>query len=228
MIMDRLTTRKRRTPIAATCIAMGGCGEADTLDPNALVREAAEARLDRSPPSPSITSPTSADSLTDTTGVVALAGSASDNRQVARVTWVNDHGANGLALLDGSGKSVTWSTSQISLVDGANTLTVRAYVNAGNATERTLVVTYLAPARVHSASYSTTFSLTENTISEGGKWVNGQAVAASWNNARSVSGKAYAADFATCHCDPITVLNSSFAANQYAPGHGLSCAGLLA
>lgn len=71
---------------------------------------------------------------------------------------------------------------------------------------------------VSPGSYSTNFGATENPISEGGKWVNGKAVGLDWNNAQTVPGKAYAADYATGYNDPIAVLNSTFAANQYAQG----------
>ena len=76
-----------------------------------------------------------------------------------------------------------------------------------------------APARA--AGYSTNFSVTENPISEGGKWINGKAVGLDWNDVQSVPGKAYAADltgFPSRYSDPIAHLNTSFAANQYAQG----------
>jgi hypothetical protein len=69
-----------------------------------------------------------------------------------------------------------------------------------------------------SSSYSTNFNLTENPISEGGKWVNGKAVGLDWNNAQSVPGAAYGADYATGYNDPIAVLNTSFTPNQFAQG----------
>ena len=79
--------------------------------------------------------------------------------------------------------------------------------------------TALAPAPASSAvSYSTNFNLIENPISEGGKWINGKAVGLDWNNAQSVPGKAYASAIATGYNDPIAVLNTTFAANQYAQG----------
>ena len=68
------------------------------------------------------------------------------------------------------------------------------------------------------SSYSTSFAATENPLSEGGKWINGKAAGLDWNNAQTVPGKAYAADFATGYNDPIAVLNTSFTANQYAQG----------
>ena len=78
-----------------------------------------------------------------------------------------------------------------------------------------------APSPIPAASYSTNFGLTENPISEGGKWINGKAVGIDWNNVQSVPGKAYAADFTglpSRYSDPIAHLNTSFTANQYAQG----------
>jgi hypothetical protein len=66
--------------------------------------------------------------------------------------------------------------------------------------------------------YSTSFNLTENPISERGRWINGKAVGVDWNDARSAPGRAYASAFATGYNDPIAVLNTTFAANQYAQG----------
>jgi hypothetical protein len=68
------------------------------------------------------------------------------------------------------------------------------------------------------STYSTAFAATENPLSEGGKWINGKAIGLNWNNTQSVPGKAFAADFATGYNDPISVLTTSFTANQYAEG----------
>jgi hypothetical protein len=40
-------------------------------------------------------------------------------------------------------------------------------------------------------TYTTTFTATENPISEGGNWINGQTVGLDWKNMRTVSGLAY-------------------------------------
>lgn len=71
---------------------------------------------------------------------------------------------------------------------------------------------------VSGPSYSTNFGSTENPLSDGGKWVNGKAVGVNWHNVRSMSGRAVAAAFVSGYNDPIAVLTTSFAANQYAQG----------
>ena len=71
---------------------------------------------------------------------------------------------------------------------------------------------------IPSGAYSTNFGAIENPISEGGRWVNGKAVGLDWNNVQSVPGAAYAAAYVTGYDDPIAVLNTTFAANQFAEG----------
>jgi hypothetical protein len=67
-------------------------------------------------------------------------------------------------------------------------------------------------------SYTTNFASSENPISEGGKWINGQAVGLDWNNVQSASGKAVGAAIATSYNDDIATLTTSFTPNQYAQG----------
>ena len=77
---------------------------------------------------------------------------------------------------------------------------------------------------VSASAYSTGFAVTENPISEGGRWVNGKTDGVDWNDVQTVPGKAYAADFVgggSRYNDPIAHLNASFrtfASNQYAEG----------
>lgn len=68
------------------------------------------------------------------------------------------------------------------------------------------------------STYSTTFSATENPVSEGGKWINGKAVGLDWNNVQTASGNAVAAAFVSGYNDPIAVLNTDFSPDQFAQG----------
>jgi hypothetical protein len=68
------------------------------------------------------------------------------------------------------------------------------------------------------STYSTNFAAAENPLSEGGKWINGQAVGLDWLNAQSSPGKAYGSAIATGYNDDIGVLNTTFTANQFAQG----------
>jgi hypothetical protein len=73
-------------------------------------------------------------------------------------------------------------------------------------------------------SYTTSFSLNESVISEGGKWVNGKAVGLSWHDIGTSGGTAIAThrmSIAPPYDDCVAHLSSaflSFNANQYAQG----------
>jgi len=87
------------------------------------------------------------------------------------------------------------------------------------------------PCVAAGASYSTTFSLSENPINEGGKWTNGKTVGLDWNDVKTSSGNAYASVLsggASRYNDSIAHLSTSFAAytpNQYAQGTVFRVAG---
>jgi len=84
--------------------------------------------LDTNTPTVSITSPTSDDTYTTTSSLIAVGGSASDTTSgVSSVAWSNDKGGNGTA----SGTN-SWLTSSISLLNGENVITVTAADGAGN------------------------------------------------------------------------------------------------
>ncbi|MDH4290524.1 MAG: Ig-like domain-containing protein, partial [Aquincola sp.] len=131
-------------PLAALFLAVAGCGGSSDVsgDPNALQREEAERRYDRTAPTLTITSPSSVSPIATTQSSVQLGGTASDNRQVARVTWISSTGSSGIATLSGKGTSVTWTTAPLPLAAGPNTVTIRAYDRAGNATSESLEVDY--------------------------------------------------------------------------------------
>ena len=56
--------------------------------------------------------------------------------------------------------------------------------------------------------YSTTFPLTENPISEGGKWVNGETVGLDWSNASTTPGFAIGHETGADFTDATAVLQS--------------------
>ncbi len=74
-------------------------------------------------------------------------------------------------------------------------------------------------------SYSTSFSLNENPVSEGGRWINGGAVGLDWHNVQTIPGRAYGASIVGGYDDDIAVLSTSFAADQYAQGTVYRAAG---
>ncbi len=92
--------------------------------------------LDTTAPAIFITIPTNASTYTTKSTTIGLAGTASDDKQLARITWSSDRGVSGTAV--GSG---IWSVASISLAEGDNVITVTAHDVAGNSTHDTLTVT---------------------------------------------------------------------------------------
>ncbi len=96
-------------------------------------------QADNTSPSVAITAPTSGGSYNTDQATINLAGTASDNIQVDRVSWSTANGASGNA----SG-STSWTANAIPLVEGQNQITVRAFDSSGNTVDRNLTVTYTA------------------------------------------------------------------------------------
>jgi len=66
-------------------------------------------------------------------------------------------------------------------------------------------------------SYSTSFPLTENPISEAGRWVNGEVVGLDWKNVRTTSGFAFGTQSGTGGVDDSTaLLSGAWGPNQTA------------
>jgi hypothetical protein len=64
--------------------------------------------------------------------------------------------------------------------------------------------------------YSTSFPATENPLSEGGKWINGQVVGIDWLNLASVPGLAYApSGNPTDYNDSMAIVAGTWAPDQY-------------
>jgi hypothetical protein len=84
-----------------------------------------------------------------------------------------------------------------------------------------LGVVFFLPARAQSPrTYATNFPLTENPISEGGNWINGQSVGLDWKNVRTTPGLAFGADSSGSpnYNDPTAVLTGSWGPDQSAEG----------
>ena len=73
------------------------------------------------------------------------------------------------------------------------------------------------PIWAFAQTYSTSFPLTENPISERGKWVGGQSADGNlWGNVQTSGGMAYGVSEPTTYGDPTAILTGSWAANQQA------------
>jgi uncharacterized protein (TIGR03437 family) len=105
-------------------------------------RIVAAASGDLVPPQVRITSPTTASTLTATSSLVTLGGTASDNTRVIAVRWSNDRGGSG----DAFGIPL-WTIPNIQLFTGLNNITVTAWDSYGNANSASLAITY-NPERV--------------------------------------------------------------------------------
>jgi len=95
---------------------------------------------DTTPPTITITSPTSSSTYTTSSSSLNIGGTASDNVGVTQVTWSNSSGGSGTA----SG-TTSWSVSGITLQSGSNVITVTAKDAANNTGTDTLAVTYNPP-----------------------------------------------------------------------------------
>jgi len=94
---------------------------------------------DTTPPTCTITLPTSNPTFSTSLPMIGLGGSASDNVGVTSVTWYNAAtGGSGTA----SGTTDWGVTSNIPLVSGSNVITVTAHDAAGNTGSDTITVTY--------------------------------------------------------------------------------------
>lgn len=98
-----------------------------------VVTQSAEA--DISPPTLDINSPTSENTFRTQNKGIALKGTAGDDTQVILITWVNDRGNVGTAT-----GTVDWAIPNISLLRGANIITITAKDATGKTSSKTLTV----------------------------------------------------------------------------------------
>ena len=126
----RFTPTTTTTASATVSFAAGG-GSASTI-----VTGSGLGAGDSTPPTVTITSPTSGPTYSAPGASVTLQGTASDAVGVSQVTWANSRGGSGIA--NGTNN---WTTGAIALQLGSNTITVTARDAAGNRATATLAVT---------------------------------------------------------------------------------------
>ena len=149
---------------------------------------------DTEKPLVSLVSPTTGTIYTTTDASVSLTGSAADNVGVTQVTWANSKtGGSGTA----SG-TTSWAISNIILMEGDNSVTIKALDSAGNIGTYILVVTQKKPLDtaipsitlgfpVSGTSYATT--VTPITLS-GSANDNVGVTQVTWTNSTGGSGSA--------------------------------------
>lgn len=92
---------------------------------------------DTTPPSISITSPTTAVNYQTNVGQISLGGTSSDNIGVTQVVWTNDRGGSGVAA-----GTTAWAITGITLQTGFNVITVVAMDAAANIGTAVLIANY--------------------------------------------------------------------------------------
>jgi chitodextrinase len=97
--------------------------------------------------------------------------------------------------------------------------TVSAYDAAGNNSAQSANVGATTSSAGSGTTYTTTFPLTENPISEGGNWINGSTNGVHWSNVRTTSEFAFGTEPGTIDYDDSTaVLSGAWGQNQAAQG----------
>jgi hypothetical protein len=117
------------TYVVTATVTDGAFSDAETFTWSVV-----QAASDAVAPSLTITVPTTASTYTTENRFVTLGGPAWDDRRVALVEWISDKMGNGVA----SGTE-NWLAG-VPLLNGINTITIRARDEAGNVSSKTIVV----------------------------------------------------------------------------------------
>jgi uncharacterized protein (TIGR03437 family) len=124
---------------------------------------------DTTPPSISITSPTSSATFSTSNNTINLGGTASDDVGVTQVSWITNHGVSGMAT-----GTTNWTISGLVLPPGSTQVTITAGDAAGNAARAVLTITNTASDTVApTVSITTptsagTYTTTSSTIALAG------------------------------------------------------------
>ena len=94
---------------------------------------------DTTPPTVSITSPTTGSTYTASSANVTVASSATDNVGLSQLSWSNSKGGSGSQSVSGTSASGSFS---IALSSGSNVITVTARDSAGNTAQKQLTISY--------------------------------------------------------------------------------------
>jgi hypothetical protein len=147
---------------------------------------------DATPPTVTITSPTSNATYSTGSSPLALGGTAADDVGVTQVTWANDRGGSGPAA-----GTTSWSVGAIALQPGVNVVTVTARDAAGTPGTDTLTVTYTPPdttpptVTITSPTTNATYSTGSSPLALAGTAGDNVGVTqVTWANDRGGSGTA--------------------------------------
>ncbi|HEY5232760.1 MAG TPA: Ig-like domain-containing protein [Verrucomicrobiae bacterium] len=144
---------------------------------------------DTTPPTISITSPTTGALYSTNVSSINLGGTAGDNVGVTQVTWSNNRGGSGTAT-----GTTAWSVTGVALQSGTNTITVTAHDATGNTGQATLAVIYATmPPTINITSPTTLLIYTNysGNINFGGTASDIVGIAqVTWSNNRGDNGTA--------------------------------------
>ncbi len=143
---------------------------------------------DGTPPVVTITGPTPNATYTTGSSTIDISGTASDNFEVAQVTWCNDRTTCSVCT-----GTTNWSAEGIELVVGENKITVTATDAAGNTSTDTLTILATDGAApivtITSPTTGSTYTTTNPTVSLAGTAKDNVAVTSvEWSNDRGGSG----------------------------------------
>ncbi len=130
------TVTVRFTPTTTSTVSSTVSFTANGGTTSAIATGSGAANTDTTPPTITITTPTSSATYATGSSSLTLGGTASDNVGVTQVTWANSRGGSGTAT-----GTTSWTASGIALQTGTNVLTMTARDAAGNTKTASLTVT---------------------------------------------------------------------------------------
>jgi len=148
-------------------------------------------RLDATPPTCTITTPTSSPTYYANWMYIYLGGTASDNIGLTSVTWANDRGGSGTA----SGTTSWTAQSRVLLYLGTNVITATAHDAVGNTGTDTITVIYdttIPTCVITSPTSSSQYTTGATTVNLAGTATDSSGIASvAWHNvATGASGTA--------------------------------------
>jgi len=128
------------TYVVTATVSDGALSDAETFTWSVV-----QSSSDNVAPALTITVPTTGSTYTTENPFITIGGTAWDDRRIALIEWISDKMGNGVA----SGTD-NWLAS-VPLVNGVNTITIRARDDAGNASTKSIIV----KTKIQSASPGT-------------------------------------------------------------------------
>ena len=118
-------------------------------------------------------------------------------------------------VLAGTTSSTSFTNSGLSS-NTSYVFTVIAFDAAGNNSSQSAPFTANTSASGSGSGYTTNFSLTENPISEGGRWINGRTNGIDWSDVSTTPGLAIGHQTGASYTDATALLTGTWAPDQSA------------